>query len=269
MVNLTAKQQNFINAHFPACLHGNELDEAKFRQLKTPEELHYLATHHNWDNGVKALQWIAESSVCSEATALEIFWLAQPWDFQQYTLDQTLKNEPQNEVFTLLKTLLRNFPDNLYQKTAIEFDPTSFCDSEFIIPDWIFQKTNGEETYIYYEEDDVDLWFDREWEKNIRGAESAIELFNIAYFIEEPEYAAQILLHRLCDKGIAVLVFWRLYTGCSVYHHTNTMLQGIINNIINNKYPEILSYNPQTDEKVDYKKNKIAWEIPEIFRKTV
>lgn len=245
------------------------MNESKFKELKTPEELHYLATHHNWDDGTTVLQWIAESPVCSEATALELFWQAQPQDFQQYKLEQTLKDISSNDVFTLLKTLLENYPNGFYQKTDIQLDPASLYKYEFMIPDWIFQKTNGEETYIYYEEDDVDLWFDREWEKNIRVAESAIELFNIAYFIDEPEYAAQILLHRLCDKGIAVLVFWRLYTECSVYHHTNTMLQEIINNIVNHKYPEVLSYNPKTDGKVDYKKKKAAWEIPEIFRETV
>ncbi|MGE8553330.1 MAG: DUF4274 domain-containing protein [Chryseobacterium jejuense] len=268
-MNLTSEQQNFINTHFYEGIPREELNESKFKQLKTSEELHYLATHHNWDDGVKVLQWIAESPVCSEATALELFWLAQPQDFQRYKLDQTLKDASQNEVFILLKTLLENYPKSFYQKTEIQFDPASLYEDQFIIPDWIFQKTNGEETYIYYEEDDVDVWFDREWEKNIREAESAIELFNIAYFIDEPEYAAQILQRRLCDKGIAVLIFWRLYTECSAYTYTNTMLQGIINNIVNNKYPEVLSYNPQTDEKVKYKKKKIAWEVPDIFRKTV
>lgn len=268
-MNLTSEQQSFIDHNFHESILQGELDESKFKQLKTPEELHYLATHHNWDTGVKVLQWVAESPICSEATALELFWLAQPQDFQHYKLDQTLKDVSQNEVFTLLKTLLKNYPNGFYQKTDIQFDPTSLYEDEFIIPDWIFQETNGEETYIYYEEDDVDLWFDREWEKNIRGAESAIDLFNIAYFIEETEYAAQILLHRLCDKGIAVLVFWRLYTECSVYHHTNTMLQGIINNILHNKYPEVLSYNPQTDEKIKYRKKKKAWELPQIFMKPV
>ncbi|REC60605.1 DUF4274 domain-containing protein [Chryseobacterium pennae] len=269
MINLTSEQQNFINDNFYEGILQNELKESKFKQLTTSEELHYLATQHNWDDGVKVLQWIAESPVCSEATALELFWLAQPQDFQQYALDHTLKNESQNEVFTLLKILLKNYPNHFYQKTAIEFDPTSFCDSEFMIPDWIFQKTNGEESYIYYEESDVEVWFDREWENNIRWAKSTIELFNIAYFIEEPEYAALVLQNRFCDKGTAVLVFWRLYTECSLYTYTNTMLQGIINKIENNHYPEILSYNPQTDEKVDYKKKKIAWELPEIFRKPV
>ncbi|WP_347219448.1 DUF4274 domain-containing protein, partial [Chryseobacterium sp.] len=142
-MNLTSEQQKFINTHFYEGIPQNELKKSKFKELTISEELHYLATQHNWDNGVKVLQWIAETPLCSEATALELFWLAQPQDFQQYRLDQTLKNESQNEVFTLLKTFLKNYPDNFYQKTAIQFDPTSSYEDQFIIPDWIFQKTNG------------------------------------------------------------------------------------------------------------------------------
>ncbi|MGJ1261903.1 DUF4274 domain-containing protein [Sphingobacterium spiritivorum] len=102
---------------------------------KTSEELHYLATRHNWDNGVKVLQRITESPICSEATALELFWLAQPQDFQQYKLDITLKDEYQNEVFVLLKTILRNYPDSFYQKTAIQFDSAPFYENELTVPD--------------------------------------------------------------------------------------------------------------------------------------
>ncbi|MFC4383570.1 hypothetical protein [Chryseobacterium bernardetii] len=43
------------------------------------------------------------------------------------------------------------------------------------------------------EEDDVELSLGREWEKNIKGFELAIELFNIAYFIDEPGITTIIL----------------------------------------------------------------------------
>lgn len=268
-MSLTSEQQNFMNTHFRQNIPEGELNESKFKELKTSEELHYLATQHNWDHGVKVLQWIAESPVCSEVTALELFWLAQPQDFEEYKLDSTLKNAFQNDVFTLLKTLLVNYPKGFYPKTTIVFDPKPLYESQLIIPDWIFQKTNGEESYVYYEEDDIDYWFEEDWKKNINRAETSIELFNIAYFINEPEHADLILQHPLCDKGIAVLTFWRLYTECSLYTDTNDKLKEIINNILNNRYPEILSYNPQSDEKVDYKKKKTAWKIPEIFRRPV
>ncbi|CDN76285.1 DUF4274 domain-containing protein [Elizabethkingia anophelis] len=268
-MNITNQQQDFINTHFHEGIQQSELDESIFRALKTSEELHYLTTHHNWDNGVKVLQWIVESPICSEAIALELFWLAQPQDFQQCKLDITLQDEYLNEVFTLLKTILKNYPDNFYKKTSSQFDPAPFYENELIIPDWIYQKTNGEDSYVYYEEDDIEDWFDADWKNNIQRAESAIELFNIAWFMDEPEQASLILEHPLCDKGIAVLVFWRLYNECAMYTETNGKLKEIIHNILNNAYPDVLSYDPKTDEKVDYKKTKIVWEIPEIFRKPV
>lgn len=114
-MNITNQQQDFINTHFHEGIQQSELDESIFRALKTTEELHYLATHHNWDNGVKVLQWIVESPICSEAIALELFWLAQPQDFQQCKLDIALQDEYLNEVFKLLKTILKNYPDNFYK----------------------------------------------------------------------------------------------------------------------------------------------------------
>jgi len=55
-----------------------------------------------------------------------------------------------------MQTLLINYPKGFYPKTTIVFDPKPLYESELIIPDWIFQRTNGEESYVYYEEDDID-----------------------------------------------------------------------------------------------------------------
>ncbi|ULT24962.1 DUF4274 domain-containing protein [Sphingobacterium sp. E70] len=248
-MKISDKQIAFINTHFNEGIPENEVEESKFWELKTSEELHYLATGHNWDNGVKVLKWIVESPLCSEATALTLFWLAQPQDYQQYKLDTVLKDVYHNEVFTLLKTILQNYSNSFYQHSGIRFDPTPFCESTFPIPDWIYQKTNGEDSYIYYEADEVEDWLEVDWRNNVNRAESAIDLFNIAYFMNEPESATLILQHPLCDKGIAVLVFWRLYTECAVYSDNNEKLNAIISDIKNNVYAEVLSYDPTNDEK--------------------
>lgn len=268
-MKISDQQIEFITAHFHEGISGAELEKSKFQELNTSEELHYLSTYWNWDNGVQVLQWIIESPLCSEATALEIFWLAQPQDLQCYKLDMILNDTSKNDMFNLIKIILKNYPNNFYQKTTINFDPESYCKNEFSIPDWIYEKTIGKESYIYYEEEDIEDWFDVDWENNIKSSKSAIELFNIAYFMDEPEQADFILQHSFCDKGIAVLVFWRLYNECSIYTATNKKLKTIINDVLNNIYPEVLSYDPQMDEKVIYKKKKIAWKIPEIFRKPI
>ena len=139
-MNITNQQQDFINTHFHEGIQQSELDESIFRALKTTEELHYLATHHNWDNGVKVLQWIVESPICSEATALELFWLAQPQDFQQYKLDITLQDEYLNEVFTLLKTILKNYPDSFYQKQLFRLIRHHFMKMSSLFPTGFIRK---------------------------------------------------------------------------------------------------------------------------------
>ncbi|WP_282628404.1 DUF4274 domain-containing protein [Empedobacter sedimenti] len=268
-MKLTNSQIDFINEHFHENISENELNRAVFEQLKTPEELHYLAQQHNWDNGVKCLQWIVESPICSEATALELFWLAQPQDFQQTKLDKSLKDIYQNEIFTLIKTILEKYQQGFYQKTAIHFDPTPFTEGNFTIPDFMKEATSGEESYVYFEEDDVEDWFEADWQRKIENADSTIELFNIAYFMDEPEYADWILASPLCDKGIAVLVFWRLHTEAAIYTNTPEKLAEIAQNIENNKFPEVLAYDPKSDEKVKFNNEKIAWEIPEMMKKAV
>lgn len=203
-MNLSIQQKEFIDSHFHENLSDDELDISFFKQLKTLEELHYLSQQHNWDNGVKVLQWIVESRVCSEATALEIFWLAQPQDFQKYTFDKILKNDIQNQVFKLIKTILGHYPHQFYQKTAIHFDPKHLYEGNYNLPDFMKEITKGEESYFCYDEDDVEDWFEADWEKNINSANLSIELFNIAYFMDESEQSDLILNHPLCDRGIAI-----------------------------------------------------------------
>lgn len=262
-MSLSQDKIDFIEMHFHENL--TEFDYEIFSQLKSADELHFLAQHYNWDSGVEVLKWIAESKQCSEATALEIFWLAQPQEFQHAKLDKSLKDQYKNDVFDLIKTILKNYPIGFYQKSDLNFNPKPYYETQHIIPEHLKETTIGEESYIYYEQDDVDNWFNSDWQRNIERADSVIELFNIAYFIDEPEYSDWILEHPLCDKGIASLVYWRLYNECAIYTDTPKKLAKIEQNLKSNLYPEILAYDPKTDEKVKVNTQKVAWEIPAIF----
>lgn len=268
-MKLTSSQKDFIDTHFHENVSEQDLNRTIFEQLKTAEELHYLAQHHNWDNGVKLLQWIAESPICSEATALELFWLAQPQDFQKTKLDKSLKDIYNDEVFTLIKTILEKYQLGFYQKTNISFDPTPFVEEFFSVPDFMKEATSGEESYVYFDEDDVEDWFEADWQRKIENVDSTIELFNIAYFMDEPEYADWILASPHCDKGIAVLVFWRLYTDAAIYTNTPEKLAEIVQKIENKAFHEVLAYDPKLDKKVKLNDKKFAWQIPEIMKTAI
>ena len=79
---LSQARKDFIDAHFHENVAEQDLNREAFNQLQTPQELDYLAKQHNWDNGVQLMLWVAQSPLCSRATAAEIFWLSQPQEYQ-------------------------------------------------------------------------------------------------------------------------------------------------------------------------------------------
>lgn len=274
MKGISQAKKQFIDDNFYEGLDENELDKSKFNQLTTPHELHYLAKNHNWDNGVKLLQWIVESDICSEATALEIFWLSQPDEFQIYKLSETIKGDyagNENEIFQLIKTILTNFENNLYKKTDIHFDPTIYTKLEPKVPNFMKEPINGEETYIYLEKTEVNSWFGEILESKIRRCDTTMELYNIASFVEYETGRVELILnHPLCDRGIATMLFWRLKTYCAtIWNSTDSILHLIIERIKNNEYPEIIAYNPKLDNKINIKEIKPKWEIPQKLKQPI
>lgn len=269
MIELSEDKKQFINDNFYETQEDHELDRQKFDLLTQPEEVHYLADKHNWDDGVKILQWIAESKNCSQATALQIFWLAQPQEYQIYKLTETLKEDYSNAIFTLIKTIIKNYQENFYQEADIHFDPTIHIEAEQQVPDFMKHPTSGEETYIYLDKKEVDSWFGEVLENKISRCDTTMELFNIASFTKSTDRAKLILSHPLCDKGIAVLLFWRLKTFANMWYETNSIATDIIDKVRKNEYPEIVAYNPKFDPEIKMKVPKPKWLIPAIMTQPI
>ncbi|MFK8163730.1 MAG: DUF4274 domain-containing protein [Lewinella sp.] len=78
-------------------------DRAIFDKL-TSEELHYLASIHNWDDDPTILRWIVESSKCDLGTAIMIFWLAEPDCYFMYKTPPV--EEFELEIWALLQLIL-------------------------------------------------------------------------------------------------------------------------------------------------------------------
>lgn len=272
MTEISQEKKQFIDDNFYEGLSESELDKAKFELLSSPYELFYLANKHNWDDGVKLMQWIAESDICSEATALQLFWLAQPKEYQVYKLTDTIKRNDtgvRNDTFYLIKTILERFENGFYKKTELHFDPTILIETEQEVPAFMKEPTNGAETYVYLEKKEVERWFGEILENKIEHCDSTMELFNIASFTNTAEWAKLILSHPLCDKGIAIMLFWRLKTFASFWYETNSMLAEIVEKVRNNKYPEIVAYNPKTDTEIKMKEPKPKWTIPAIMSQPI
>ncbi|MDR3295690.1 MAG: DUF4274 domain-containing protein [Clostridiales Family XIII bacterium] len=268
MSELSAERKEFLNTHFYDGM--DEPDRNIFESLSTPEELHYIAENHNWDDGTMVLRWIAESPLCSEATALVIFWRAQPDDFTKYKLNaKTVSQYDDMDVFDLIRTVLARYEKGLYAKTSISYDPIEDMPEEQSVPDIMFQPANGEEPYIHYVEEDVRSWFGEYLDSQISSCDTAMDLYNIAALSKwsDPALYAKILAHPLCDRGVALLVYWRLHTHCSLYGIADISKE-IENKMARGQYQEVIGFDPKAGKDITITKAP-KWTIPIAMREMV
>ncbi len=152
-----------------------------FDRLTSSEELHYIAENHNWDNGITILEWIAESKLCSDATALMIFWRAQPYDYIKYNYNsKNIKNVDMN-IFKLIKKIKENYKNGFYERTSIQYNPKN--DMPENIPEIMLQETNGEEPHIYYDEKESFSLVGDYLDNLLAKCDNSMELYNIAYLL--------------------------------------------------------------------------------------
>ena len=234
-----------------------------FNKLSTSEELHYIAENHNWDNGITVLEWIVESILCSEATALMIFWRAQPYDYIKYDLNKKETKYVDMDIFNLIKKILEKYPKKLFKKTEIKYDPKEDMPKIENIPEIMYQETNGEEPYLYYDEKESISLFGEYLENILARCNDSMELYNIAYLLKSMEFLEvyeKLLDNKHCDKGVALFIYWK-----AKRYFPYVDMQKVVEKIVNNEYKEIIKYNPKEDKTNKMNINN-KWEIPEIMK---
>ncbi|NDV64904.1 DUF4274 domain-containing protein [Bacteroides sp. 224] len=237
----------------------------EFQKFSTPCELHDIASRCLYE--IK--QWIVESDLCSEATALMIFWNACPADFLNYSWNKKTGNDI--DVFNIIRTVINNFEKGFYLKTDIKYDPSEVISKTKFIPEVVLQASKGEEPYIYIDKEEVHSWFGDYLVSKINRCDTTIELYNIAVSLKHREINVyeKILEHPLCDKAIALIIYWLLdkYSNSSLYATDwliiKPVLEKIVHKLENNEYKEILAYDPNKEVK------PIKWKIPDYMFKKI
>lgn len=102
-----------------------------FDNFKTPQELHYLAKKIKWETHeeIELVFLICQSHICSQATALMLFWRAQPLNFTKYKLDSKMtyfSNTWAAIIFEIIQYIMRRFTDDGYQHFGISYDPKAY-----------------------------------------------------------------------------------------------------------------------------------------------
>jgi len=106
-----------------------------FDNFKTPQELHYLAKKIRWETHeeIELVFLICQSHICSQATALMLFWRAQPLNFTKYKLDSKMvysSNTWAAIIFEIIQYIMRRFTDDGYQHFDISYNPEAYAPLE-------------------------------------------------------------------------------------------------------------------------------------------
>lgn len=257
-----------------------------FAKFETPSDLHYLAEKWPWETKeeVEIIHLICESDLCSQATALMLFWLAQPKDYTAYKFGS--KAPYANDIFEIIQLILKRFEAGEYKHYDIHYDPRGDMPSDDIkIDERMKIAVSGEETW--YDEEYISktsVYVPSELESEIRCCtdKDYLNMFanGLSHFRvrDIQNVGALIVQNPICDRGTALLLYWRLL-GFYFKHGLSPgeteaqipLVKQIHENFLAGVYGEGLAYDPLTD-KENAKllgKQKTEWEIPEYMKQTV
>lgn len=238
-----------------------ELSVADLSKISDSDELDYLADVLNYDTQLKVIEWIISQPLCCEATALKIFWRLRPLDFTKYDLDLARLSGEEKEVFSIITNIIRRYTEGYFKKTDIHYDPLTDNTSSVKIPSFMYESVLGEEPYAIYYQDEISSWFGSYLESQIDKCDTVMGLYSIALYLPisgNINAAMSILRHPLCDKGIALMLFWRFESIVS-----DNVKQQFISEILSRDYPERISY------KYEPFVTQPKWHIPHLMYKPV
>ncbi|MCP3442902.1 DUF4274 domain-containing protein [Bradyrhizobium sp. CCGUVB14] len=87
-----------------------------------PDVWHIVAMSWNWDYSHAPLLWIIQQETCDIATALEIFFLADPTYYFRWAKDRSAVPTRNLEMFDFLAELRQRLARGFYQRSEIAFD---------------------------------------------------------------------------------------------------------------------------------------------------
>ncbi|MEO1220276.1 MAG: DUF4274 domain-containing protein [Pseudomonadota bacterium] len=86
-----------------------------------PDDWHFIADVHNWDDELDVLYWIVSQPECDKATARQVFWKGEPtgYDFEEC---EEVMGESSYSVEPMLKYIADRFRSGGFRREEIKFD---------------------------------------------------------------------------------------------------------------------------------------------------
>ncbi len=92
-------------------------------KIGSPQELHELILHYNWDDGLDIPRVIINNENCDKGTVLMIYWLTGPGYLYQYVNRNEIERDYEVSQFDLLEEIERKYLAGFYTNSTILFNP--------------------------------------------------------------------------------------------------------------------------------------------------
>ncbi len=102
----------------------DKLRDKFLKETTDPLELHCFACYWNWDGGSSQMLRVAKHVYCDAGTALRLYWLSNPYWYQEYRTLGDCSYDNEREVLQILWTIERRFKRDDFATKRFPFDPT-------------------------------------------------------------------------------------------------------------------------------------------------
>ncbi len=104
----------------------DKLRDKFLKEATDPLELHCFTCDWNWDGGLSALLKVVMHVHCDAGTALHLYWLGDPYSYQEYRTLSECAYIDQRETLQMLRAIERRFKRDDFATKRFPFDPTPY-----------------------------------------------------------------------------------------------------------------------------------------------
>ncbi len=110
----------------------NKLRSEFLRDATKPLELHCFTCNWNAGRGLKPLAKIVKNDYCDAGTALRLYWINDPYYYQEYATIGECPYDEEREMLRILRAIERRFKADDFATERIPFDPTPWIDDKYL-----------------------------------------------------------------------------------------------------------------------------------------
>lgn len=109
----------------------DKLRTAFLKEATKPLELHWFSCNWNCDRGVSPLLKVVKNASCDAGTALRLYWLNDPYYYQEYRTIGECPYDEEREMLRILRTIECRFKSGDFSTKRIPFDPAPWISDDY------------------------------------------------------------------------------------------------------------------------------------------